>query len=245
MPKIMSNKLDTFISFIDRSFALLSLTDGNIVSRPIHERELNNGLDHEITSITHILNSNLLITGNLIGEINVWSVCSGSLIRVFQAHSGRINSVCGIPNGCLVSGSNEFKLKVWNITAQNPLIEKLIGHLGFNYSLSILPNGFLASSDTDNQILIWDTTIFSLIKKVTSHFEIINALTILFTNQYLNNEKFLDKVKIWSKTGEELTIIDSANKDSNIICICCIDNSYLATSDLNNNTIKIWHIVTG
>ena len=143
--------------------------------------------------------------------INVWSVCSGALIRVIQAHSGRINSVCGIPNGCLVSGSNEFKLKVWNITAQNPLIEELIGHLGFNYSLSVLPNGFLASSDTDNQILIWDTTIFSLIKKVTSHFEIINALTILFTNQYLNNEKFLDKVKIWSKTGEELTIIDSAN----------------------------------
>ena len=237
------SKLDIFISFLDRTFGLLTLPNGNIASRPLQQTEFSS--DNKITAITNLLNSSLLVTGNSSGDITVWSASTGSKIRKISAHTSRINALCGLPTGHLATGSYELTIKIWNVIGEEPLVKLLPGDIGFVYSLSVLPNGFLASSDTHNNISIWDTATGSLIKTITSHSELVQSLSILFTNQYLLEAKCLENLKIWSPNGLHLATIDEKNAKCQISAICAVSNDFIASGDLNDNKIKIWNSNTG
>lgn len=134
-------KLDTFISFTDRAYALLTLPNGNVASRPVNQKHY--GPSQEITAIANLINNSLLCTGNMSGEICLWSISSSKMIRKLAGHVTRVNALCGLPNGYLASAGHEFSIKLWNVTAERPLVETLRGHTGFVYSLTVLSNGYL------------------------------------------------------------------------------------------------------
>lgn len=238
----MSN-LDIYVSFLDRTFSLVSLPNGNLVSKPIKHAQY--GDEDEITSITHILNCNLIATGSLNGQITLYNASNAHKMRKILAHSSRVNAVCGLPNGFLASGAYELSIKIWNVTSETPLVKNLPGNIGYVHSLRVLPNGFLASSDTDNNILIWDVSTSNLIQTITSHLDLIHSLSVLFTNQYLLDYECLENAKIWSPSGQLMITIDSSNKKSDITALCVVSDESIACGDSSDNTIKIWNTSTG
>ena len=93
--------------------------------------------------------------------------------------------------------------------------------------------------------MIWDSSNGALVKAITSHSPLIDSLAILFANNFVSTEKCLKNLKIWSPNGQELSQIETNNASDEIGCVCVVSIDYLATSDLEENIIKVWHIRTG
>jgi WD40 repeat protein len=93
--------------------------------------------------------------------------------------------------------------------------------------------------------MIWDSSNCALVKAITSHSPLVDSLSILFANNFVSTEKCLKNLKIWSPNGQELTQIETNNASDEIGCVCVVSIDYLATSDLEENLIKVWHVRTG
>ena len=78
--------------------------------------------------------------------VNLFKILTGNL------HS--IRSLVVLPNGLLVSGSNDGLIKIWDTNTGNE-IKTLIGHEDYVLSLFILKNNDLVSSSRDGTIKMW------------------------------------------------------------------------------------------
>ena len=52
--------------------------------------------------------------------LKIWELETGKLVKSLQGHEDEINSVKFSPNGeCIISGSSDKKVKIWNMSSSN------------------------------------------------------------------------------------------------------------------------------
>ncbi len=104
----------------------------------------------------------LASTGN--GELKLWDVATGDLIRGMPGHSHRMLSVAFTPDGSrLIStdgGDLDSKnipgiIRVWN-PATGELIHEIKGHTAYIYNIAVSPDGRKLVSTGRDEILCWD-----------------------------------------------------------------------------------------
>ena len=170
--------------------------------------------------------------------IYVSNISSYSYKLLIKGHQSTVYSLLGLPNGDLVSGSNDKTIKIWN-TADGSLKKTLIGHTGSVRSLILLENGNIASGSDDRTIRIWNIDIATPIKIISSdHTDWIRSIALLPNGQIASASD--DKtVKIWDKdTGIlDKTLTGFSNYVMNL---AVTSNNYLVAVSLDNN-IRIWH----
>jgi len=69
-------------------------------------------------------------------------------------HTSWVNVLTVLPDGSLVSGSEDKTIKIWDVK-NGQTIKTLTGHTGFLSALTVLPDGSLVSGSWDNTIKIW------------------------------------------------------------------------------------------
>ena len=69
-------------------------------------------------------------------------------------HTSWVESLFGLQNGYLASGSGDQTIKIWNPN-DGTLKQALTGHSADVKLLLVLPNGGLASASKDKTIKIW------------------------------------------------------------------------------------------
>jgi WD40 repeat protein len=91
------------------------------------------------------------------GEIKLWDVTTGSLVRTLTGHTDSVYSVAFSPDGrLLASGSRDATIKLWEV-ASGSLVRSLSGHVSDVTSVAFSPDGrLLASGSADNTIKLWD-----------------------------------------------------------------------------------------
>jgi WD40 repeat protein len=91
------------------------------------------------------------------GEVRVWNVADGTLVRSWAGHADAIYSVAVSPDGkLLVTGSYDQKIILWNI-ADGTQVRILEGHNGAVFALAFRPDGkVLASGSADRTVKLWD-----------------------------------------------------------------------------------------
>jgi WD40 repeat protein len=91
------------------------------------------------------------------GEIKLWEVATGSLVRTLTGHTGWVASVAFSPDGrLLASGSGDIKL--WDV-ASGREVRTLTGHTYGVWSVAFSPDGkLLASGSSDETIKLWDVS---------------------------------------------------------------------------------------
>ncbi|KAL7719441.1 Pre-rRNA-processing protein IPI3 [Entamoeba marina] len=114
-----------------------------------------------ISTIMYI--ESYIIAGTISGKVCIWDSISGLLLRQFQAHNKKVNSIVfAKENGILISGGEDSVIRGWNFSsvflssAPNPL---------FTYTAHSLPithlivgdgiNPGIISASLDNTIKCW------------------------------------------------------------------------------------------
>ncbi|KAJ8597150.1 WD40 repeat-like protein, partial [Rhizopogon salebrosus TDB-379] len=88
----------------------------------------------------------------------VWDAKTGKALGApLTGHTNMIRSVAISPDGRhIVSGSNDYTIRVWDINTREALGAPLRGHSGSVHSIAISPDGKYVSCSLDGTIRVWD-----------------------------------------------------------------------------------------
>lgn len=122
-------------------------------------------LGNQVNSIDFSRDSRFLLTGSSSlsaekGNLILWELSSGALIRRFEGHSGGTNGALFLPNGNIISGGWDDTIRIWNSKTGRQL-QKIDGYQGvaLGVGLAISPDGkYILGSGADNAAHIWDAT---------------------------------------------------------------------------------------
>ena len=195
-----------------------------------------NGVD-SLTSLT----SNRLASGSS-RDIKIWDIESGECLQTINGHSDWIRGLVCLPNGNLVSCSDDRTIKVWDL-ASGECINTLTYHSNAVKGIVLLRNGRLASGSEDTTIRIWDTSSGECIKTLKGHSKSVYRLQELESGE-LASCSFDCTIRIWNLesgtcirtlVGHRYSVTSiRVNSKNNTLMSCSLDG-----------TIKSWDLKTG
>lgn len=109
------------------------------------------------------LKDNSIATGHD-GSIKLWNKNNFQLITTFSAHTGKVSSLAVLSNGLLISGSNDFTIKIWNSTY---LVQTLNDHNSSVSNILVFKTNYLAIGYMDGYILIYENVTTSPVLSTT------------------------------------------------------------------------------
>jgi hypothetical protein len=181
------------------------------------------------------------------GEVRIWSVADGTLIRTLQGHKDAIYSIALSPDGkLLATGSYDQKIKLWDVAAGKE-IKTLSGHNGCVYGLAFRPDGkILASASGDRTVKLWDVATGT--RRDTLSQPLKDVYTVAFTR---DGKKLVaggvdSRIRTWqiSENAAETTnpILESkyAHEGAILHLAFSLDGQSLA-STADDRTAKIWN----
>ena len=95
--------------------------------------------------------------------IRVWDVKRRALDVVISGHTHVVHALAALPDGRLLSGSEDRTLKVWDErmlsvrggAAADTCAATLVGHTGFVFALAVLPDRRVVSGSYDGTVRVW------------------------------------------------------------------------------------------
>jgi WD40 repeat protein/flagellar biosynthesis GTPase FlhF len=116
---------------------------------------------HELNAVMYDFNNNILITGEVNGELNVWNATNNSHIATLIGHTARVNKISiNSQLGIIASASNDGSIHLWKMTDYYAPPFKLTDNESWVLSLEFTnDNKALISAYADGNIRRWDIDI--------------------------------------------------------------------------------------
>lgn len=112
--------------------------------------------DSLVSSISSHKEGDLLAAGNSQGEISIFDMEKGSIVRTIDIHNSRIGAIAWKEN-VLATGSKDSSIFLTDIRSKNAYHNKLTGHRQEICGLKFNPFDYsLASGGNDNKVIVWD-----------------------------------------------------------------------------------------
>ena len=174
-------------------------------------------------------------------KIKIWNIDDGRCIKTFNGHACYVKDLLLIPNGSLVSCSQDKTIKLWNIE-QGICTKTLNGHTDMVFCLFLLNNGNLVSGSADKTIKIWDIESGTCITTLIGHNGWIWSLQLKQSGELISGSE--DKtIKMWNL--ETSTCIKTLNGHKySVTCIRTYQNNQLISCSADTK-IKLWNLETG
>ena len=139
-----------------------------------------NGFGANVNCLKILLNGNIVVglvknTNNL----QIWVPGSASSLYSVTAHVGSVMALEIIENINIVTGSDDYYLKIWDQTLNQ--IGKFNGQSAAARALKLLPNGLLASGMGESRLSIWNISSRSWVKSLSYNHQ-ISILSIEYTS---------------------------------------------------------------
>ena len=188
------------------------------------------------------LPSNRLATGSFL-NIKIWNIESGECMQTLNGHLYCIFDIVYLPNGNLVSCSEDKSIKMWDLDT-GECLKSLTYNSGEVYCLVLLRNGHLASGSNDKAIYIWNLESDQCIQTLKGHTDAVTRLQVLESGELVSCS-WDNTIRIWNvmEEGVCIRILNGHNACVRAIRLNSQDNSLLSNSI--HGILKTWDLNTG
>lgn len=213
-----------------------------------------------ISAVAFSPDSQILITGEVNGDLCSWQMDSKHLFGKFIGHKSWIFAISFSPDGrILASASHDMTVRIWDVTTGEVIH---ILPIDSPLSLSFHPNGqILVTSHYDGTIKFWNVLTGKIIETRTAHSAAIFALTFNPNGRLLATGSDDYTVKIWDVSqSNSVNRKPQTESDADVSMGDCLhtlaqhtkklwaikfspDGNLLATGSADG-TIKIWDTET-
>lgn len=170
------------------------------------------------------------------GTICIWNYTTGDFFRRFLGHSQAVFDMGILPNGNLISCSQDSTICVWNILTGICFIRLRIPGIPIKCVKGVSDDG-LVSFSFDKTIRLWNLTTNQHIK-INDGVDFVECLLLLEDGQLAGGEKS-SLIKIWNLDAGLLSTYLVGHKGA-ITSLVRLKKGHMASSS-EDNTIKIWN----
>ena len=161
--------------------------------------EVLTGIGPQIDALAfHPIDSNLLISGDHNGTIQVWDLERKEPTLTLTSDSDQIASIAISPDGrYLASGSYDNLIRIWNLET-GQLEQTLLGHYKVVADVAFSPDGkVLASSSYDETIKLWNWASASELCTLSGHSGFVYSVAFTDQGTSLVSGGFDGTVRTW------------------------------------------------
>ena len=192
----------------------------------------------------------LLSDGNLAGggdgnfDIYIWSLKNGSVIKILNGHTAKINTIEELTNGDFASGADDKTVIIWSSTFTKKITltaadhVNCLKHMGLGIFVGVL-NG-------KNANLYICYNLYTSCKTIDAHGSNVKSVEILSKLEIATSAEDND-VKIWSLNINFYTItlkFTLSGHTKHVKALKLLPNGLLASGS-DDNYIKIWNTTSG
>lgn len=180
------------------------------------------------------------------GEISIWNVANGKLIKRFNGHKDAIYSVAISADGrTLATGSYDQKIILWD-AANGTMLRTLEGHNGAVFDVVFRPDGkVLASASADRTVKLWEVATGKRLDTRSEPTKEQQTLAFSADGTKLYAAGGDNRVRVWKISASAVEGTNSliaaqfAHEGSILRLALSADGKTLATS-ADDKTVKIW-----
>jgi len=135
------------------------------------------------------------------GEIKLWDVASGSLVRTLSGHTWWVLSVAFSPDGRLLASGSwdgwDGTIKLWEV-ATGREVRTLSGHERGVRSVAFSPDGrLLASGSEDDTIKLWEVATGREVRTLSGHERDVRSVAFSPDGRLLASGSGDKTIKLW------------------------------------------------
>jgi WD40 repeat protein len=135
------------------------------------------------------------------GNIVVWNGGTRAHQQTLAGHTGPVNALLLLENGCVASAGNDTTVRIWESSGTERAV--LRGHQAWVSQLALLPGNRFASADSRGDIRVWDTRTYTCLRTLTASFGWAQLLVSLSDGQ-LASSCMNNTVQLWdADTGRQ------------------------------------------
>jgi len=168
-----------------------------------------------------------------------------ALLRTLQGHASFVTSCAYSPDGnWIVSASDDFTLKVWDVTNGTERLT-LAGHTDRINGCAYSPDGnWIVSASYDRSLKVWDASSGAERLTLAGHTERVNGCAYSPDGNWIVSASNDNTLRVWDATNgtKHLTLAGHTERVNG--CAYSPDGQWIVSAS-DDNTLKVWDATNG
>jgi WD40 repeat protein len=160
----------------------------------------------------------------------------GGLARVLVGHECPINAVAVLPDGCVVSGSDDNTLRVWDVDS-GQVLTTLEGHTDSVWAVAVFPDGRIVSGSNDHTLRVWDGESGQVLATIEGHTDSVRAVAVFPDGRIVSGSDD-HTLRVWDgESGQVLATLEGHTDSVRAVAVFP-DGRIVSGSD--DHTLRVW-----
>jgi WD40 repeat protein len=168
--------------------------------------------------------------------INIWDISTRECVTQLEGHDSDVRSLCVLPTGQLVSGSDDSTIRIWSVSIKR-CDTVLQGHTDAVMALCVLPTGHLASGSEDMTIRTWNLSGRRCEFTLQGHTNSVCGMACLESGHLVSGGED-ESTRIWDTDARECKVTLRV-KGGSVFSLLSLPDGIFASGN-RDGTIRLW-----